>query len=66
VAALGSKRLKCSPSQLIAALDGHVTDNHRFLIDQPLGVLEDLKRRIAAFDKTIADALAPFTTPPHA
>jgi transposase len=52
--------LKCSRSDLIAALEGHVSDNHRFLIGQHLGVLEDLERRIEAFDKRIADVLAPF------
>lgn len=60
LAALGSKRLKCSPSELIAALEGHVTDNHRFLIGQHLGVLEDLERRIEVFEKRIADVVAPF------
>jgi len=60
LAALGSKRLKCSRPALIAALEGHVTDNHRFLIGQHFGMLEDLERRIAAFDKRIADVVAPF------
>jgi len=60
LAALGSKRLKCSRSELIAALEGHVTDNHRFLIGQHLGMLEDLERRIEVFDKRIADVVAPF------
>jgi transposase len=60
LAALGSKRLKCSRSELIAALEGHVTDNHRFLIGQHLGMLEDLEQRIEVFDKRIAGVLAPF------
>lgn len=60
LAALGSTRLKCSREQLVAALEGHVSGNHRFLIGQHLGMLEDLERRIEAFDKRIADVLAPF------
>src|SRR5262249_34835447 len=60
LAPLGSKRLKCSRSELIAALEGHVTDNHRFLIGQHLGILEDLERRIEVFDERIADVVAPF------
>jgi transposase len=60
LAALGSRRLRCSRSELIVALEGRVTDNHRFLIGQHLGMLEDLERRIEAFDKRIADVLAPF------
>jgi transposase len=60
LAALGSRHLRCSRSELIVALEGRVTDNHRFLIGQHLGMLEDLERRIEAFDKRIADVLAPF------
>jgi transposase len=60
LAGLGSRRLRCSRSELIVALEGHVTDNHRFMIGQHLGMLEDLERRIEAFDKRIADVLAPF------
>jgi transposase len=60
LAALGSRRLRCSRSELIVALEGHVTDTHRFLIGQHLGMLEDLERRIEAFDKRIADVLSPF------
>jgi transposase len=60
LAALGSTRLKCSRDELVAVLEGHVSDNHRFLIGQHLGMLEDLERRIDAFDKRIADVLAPF------
>jgi transposase len=60
LAALGSKRLKCSRCKLMAVLEGQVSDNHRFLIGQHLGILEDLERRIEAFDNRIADVLAPF------
>jgi transposase len=57
---LGSTRLKCSRSDLAAALDGRVTAHHRFLIDHHLGLVEELERRIAAFDARIEEVLAPF------
>jgi transposase len=60
LAELGSARLKCSRSDLAAALDGRVTAHHRFLIDHHLGLIEELERRIAAFDARIEEVLAPF------
>src|ERR1700758_1701498 len=57
---LGSPRLKCSRSDLAVALDGRVTAHHRFLIDHHLGLIEELERRIAAFDARIEEVLAPF------
>jgi transposase len=57
---LGSTRLKCSRSDLAATLDGRVTAHHRFLIDHHLGLVEELERRIAAFDARIDKVLAPF------
>jgi transposase len=60
LAELGSTRLKCSRSDLIAALEGHISTTHRFLIDHHLGLVEELERRIAAFDARIGEVLAPF------
>jgi transposase len=60
LAELGSARLKCSRSDLAAALDGRVTAHHRFLIGHHLGLIEELERRIAAFDARIEEILAPF------
>jgi transposase len=57
---LGSPRLKCSRSDLAVALDGRVTAHHRFLTDHHLGLIEELERRIAAFDARIEEVLAPF------
>ena len=54
---LGSARLKCSRSDLAVALDGRVTAHHRFLIDHHLGLIEELERRIAAFDARIEELL---------
>jgi hypothetical protein len=58
LAELGSARLKCSRSDLAAAVDGRVTAHHRFLIDHHLGLIEELERRIAAFDTRIEEAYA--------
>jgi transposase len=60
LAELGSTRLKCSRSDLAAAVDGRVTAHHRFLIDHHLGLIEELERRIAAFDAHIEEVLTPF------
>jgi len=59
LAELGSKRLKCSRAELIAALDGRVTTHHRFLIGHHLHLIEELERHIAAFDARIEELLAP-------
>jgi transposase len=60
LAELGSTRLKCSRTELVAALDGRVTAHHRFLIAHHLGLIEELERHIAAFDARIEELLAPF------
>jgi transposase len=60
LAELGSTRLKCPRDKLIAALDGCVTANHRFLIAHHLRLIEELERHIAAFDTRIEELLAPF------
>ena len=60
LAELGSARLKCSRSDLAAAVDGRVTAHHRFLIDHHLGLIEELERRIATFDARVEEVLTPF------
>jgi len=60
LAELGSARLKCPRSDLAAAVDGRVTAHHRFPIGHHLGVIEELERRIAAFDARIEEVLTPF------
>jgi len=60
LAGLGSSRLKAPRSDLAAALDGRMTAHHRFLISHHLGLIEELERRISAFDARISEALAPF------
>jgi transposase len=60
LAELGSKRLQCSRSELIAALTGRITAHHRFMIGQHLDLIEEIERRIAAFDARITELLRPF------
>lgn len=60
LAELGSTRLKCPRAELTAALDGRVTAHHRFLIANHLGLIEELERRIAAFDSRIEALLEPY------
>jgi transposase len=60
LAELGSTRLKCPRTELVAALDGRMTAHHRFLIAHHVGLIEELEGHIAAFDARIEELLAPF------
>lgn len=60
LAALGSRQLGCSQTALSEALKGRPRAHHRFLIDQHLKTIEQLEATIAAFDRRIEAALAPF------
>jgi transposase len=60
LAALGSVRLHASRAQLADALHGRVTDHHRFLLKQHLGMIEKLEEAIGEFDGRIEAALEPF------
>ena len=60
LAELGSERLHCSRRELIDALQGRVTEHHRFLLRQHLGMIEELERMVSEFDGRIEVALAPF------
>jgi transposase len=60
LAALGSRQLGCSQAALSEALTGRPRAHHRFLIEQHLKTIEQLEATIAAFDRQIEAALAPF------
>jgi transposase len=60
LAKLGSTRLKCPRTELVAALDGRMTAHHRFLIAHHLSLITELERHIAAFDARIEELLEPF------
>jgi len=60
LAALGSPRLECSAEALVEALRGRVTNHHRFLLSQHLGLIEQLERTIEQFDQEIERVIEPF------
>lgn len=49
--------------QLELALQGSLTDDHRFMLDQLLGGLAQEDERIEAIEARIASTLEPYTTP---
>lgn len=56
--ARGRMRRKLAP--LAAALDGRVTEHHRFLLTVALGRLDAIERDIALLDERIAAKVAPY------
>jgi len=54
-----SKRLKASEEELLDALDGELSDEHRFVLDELMAHIEDLERRIERFSRHLLNALAP-------
>jgi transposase len=60
LAALGSERLRASRAELIEALEGNVTNHHRFLLRQHLRMVEELEKTVQEFDGRIEAALRPF------
>jgi transposase len=63
LAGLGSRRLKASPAELAAALHGHVTSHHRFLLRLHLDQIEAIDRATAAIDTEADRNLDPFREP---
>lgn len=51
------KQLKASPVEIEAALDGELTEAHRFVAGEILGHIEALEIRLARFDAYLVDAL---------
>ena len=54
-----SQRLKASAEELLDALDGELTDAHRFVLGELMDHIEDLERRIARFNRHLLEGLAP-------
>lgn len=52
--------IKASDSELIEALRGHVTDQHRFDLRLHLDLIDALDRALAAVDARLAASLGPF------
>lgn len=53
-----SKRLKASREELFDALQGEITDNHRFVLAELMQHIEEIEARIARFDARLLEGLA--------
>ncbi len=60
LAALADRRLKASPEDLAAALEGRFTRHHAFLVREHLAMIDHLAERIASFEREVEALLAPF------
>jgi transposase len=60
LAALADRRIKASPADLAAALQGRVTDHHRFMLRLHLGHLDALDAAIARIEQEVDANLEPF------
>jgi transposase len=59
VLAYASKRLKASDEELRDALDGELSDTHRFVLGEILAHIEELEARIHGFQQHLLAALQP-------
>ena len=59
IAKMAKGKLKKKVGQLVEALNGNVTDHHRFLLKQHLGHIDFLVEEINAFDEEIQRRLVP-------
>jgi transposase len=55
---LASRRLKATREELFDALQGELTDSHRFVIAEIMDHIEELEARIGRFDIRLLDGLA--------
>ncbi len=54
-----SKRLKATEEELLDALDGELTGEHRFVLGELMDHIEDLERRIVRFGNHLLQGLTP-------
>jgi transposase len=54
---LASRRLKASREELFDALQGDLTDSHRFVLDELMHHIEELEARITRFDARLLEGL---------
>jgi transposase len=59
LASLTRGRLKASPAEIHDALQGRVTEHHRFVMQLHLSQIDGLERAMAAIDARIAETLGP-------
>jgi transposase len=62
MAELAQGRLKAKIPQLKLALQGHVTEHHRFMLQSLLEHLHHLEQQISQFDLRVEEMLRPFLT----
>lgn len=55
---LASTRLKASPEEIFDALQGDMTDSHRFVLAELMQHIEEIEARIARFDSRLLSELA--------
>lgn len=60
LAKLAHPRVKATPAKLAEALEGKVTQHHRFLLQLHLGQVESLEEAIQALERQIEAQLEPF------
>lgn len=60
LAALAHKQVKASPELIAEALEGRVTEHHRFLLRLHLQQIEALEAAVAQLEARIAEQCAPF------
>lgn len=53
-----SRRLKASREELFDALQGELTDSHRFVLDELMRHIEEIEARIARFDTRLLEGLS--------
>lgn len=52
-----SRRLKATREEIFDALQGELTDSHRFVLDELMRHIEEIEARIARFDARLLDGL---------
>lgn len=52
-----SRRLRASREELFDAVQGELTDSHRFVLDETMQHIEEIEARISRFDARLLDAL---------
>ena len=62
LAALAGRRLKASPGDLAAALEGRFTRHHAFLVREHLAMIDHIGQQIMRFETEVEALLAPFCT----
>lgn len=60
LAGLADRRVKAPRAKIVEALEGHVTDHHRFMLSLHLRQIEAIESSVTMLEMRIEKALAPF------